>query len=293
MRSTKGKSMGASRLSIEPKRWFAWDTLSAHAFEGTWPSTPIFVTAVKPLKSGKGILRIFFVAALHPISPKKFTIDLRIVHHRPDHLVGIFFDGDGREHTASVSTPTFEWLQFRCLDFASRFPASNFERTDFVLIDPETGAEIDPGNECGIEDYLTSAFGADEENIITGVNEHSFRVKLLPLPKARAVLPFEHTFTPMQSFLLGRGFVPKVMEEKWFIYMKEGHLVFRRSWTGMYIYRVMLERRGNQIHTNHAIVNRNKEQYSEVDDVYDKKLLEYLIYSILLGEPRQFPTKAE
>jgi hypothetical protein len=160
--------MGASRLSLEPNRWFAWDIVSAHAFEGTWPSTPIFLTAVKPLKSGNGILRISFVAALHPISPKRFTIDLRIVHHRPDHLVGVLLNGDGHEHTASVSTPTFEWFQFRCHDFASRFPVSNFQHTEFVLIDPETGAEINPGNECGIEDYLTSAFGADEENIYHG-----------------------------------------------------------------------------------------------------------------------------
>jgi hypothetical protein len=252
--------MEPARLSLIPKRWYACDLLSSRALEDSWPSTPIFMTDVSPLKTGKGILRLSFVAALHPISPQKSGVDLRIIHHRPDHLVGTFLDEAG-EHTMAVSIPTFEWFEFRCHDFSSRFPSSNFEYNGWTLI--IDGAETNLHRPMRIDEYLAHAFGGDEKTVLNGATEESFPLKLFRLPKARATLRLDCTFTPMQSFLLGRGFVPREMEEKWFIYMSGDHLVFRRSWTGFYIYRVMLERLGNQLRATSAFVNRNTKQYSE------------------------------
>jgi hypothetical protein len=282
--------MAAAGLSLEPERWYAWDIISVRAFGNSWPSTPIFITAVTPLKSGKNILRISFVAALRPISQGGLTVDLRIVHHRPNHLVGTFFDAEQSEHTASVSIPTMEWFQYRCHDFATRFPPANFQWQEFVLVD-ETGAAVHPVKEVGIEDYLPRAFGTDEERILVGATENSFGSKKYALPKARATLPFDYTFSGLESFLIMRGFVPRVMEEKWFIYVKDNHLIFRRSWSGVCIYCAAIERRGDELHTSHALVNRNPKQYTETDDRYDLEILRFLFSTILLGRPQPFPKK--
>jgi hypothetical protein len=43
---------------------------------------------VTPLKTGKGILRVGFVAALHPVAARRMLVGLRVVLRRADHLIG-------------------------------------------------------------------------------------------------------------------------------------------------------------------------------------------------------------
>ncbi|MFN7022656.1 MAG: hypothetical protein ACK4WH_15220, partial [Phycisphaerales bacterium] len=86
------------------------------------------------------------------------------------------------------------------------------------------------------------------------------------------------------SWMIARGFVPIAMEEKWFVYMENGRLLFRRSWTGNLIYDVEATWRGDQLYLGLVRVNRDAEQYGETDDDYDRRLLTYLIAAVLLGE---------
>jgi alpha-galactosidase len=50
------------------------------------------------------------------------------------------------------------------------------------------------------------------------------------------------------------GFVPRVMENKWFIYMEGNYLYFHRSWTGMAVYRVKFEQEGNSYIATEALM---------------------------------------
>jgi hypothetical protein len=152
--------MRPNRLSLEPERWYAWDMLSPQALGGSFPSTPIFITKVTPLKSGKDILRLSFVVALHPISPRTFTFDLRIVHHRLDHLVATLLDDDGHEHTAAVSIPTFDWVRFRVHHVSSQFSASGLQR--------HGGEHAD--SMISIETHLNLIFGRTEAEVLSSAN---------------------------------------------------------------------------------------------------------------------------
>ena len=49
-------------------------------------------------------------------------------------------------------------------------------------------------------------------------------------------MTLDRVFSPQDMDRIRRGVVPEAMEDKWFIYWKEGMLFFQRSWTGFCIY---------------------------------------------------------
>ncbi len=77
------------------------------------------------------------------------------------------------------------------------------------------------------------------------------------------------------------------------VYMERGRLLFRRSWTGILIYEIEAAWRDDQLYLGQVRVNRDPEQYGEIDDDYDRRLLIYLIVVVLLGEHAPFPAKDE
>jgi hypothetical protein len=85
------------------------------------------------------------------------------------------------------------------------------------------------------------------------------------------------------------GFIPEEMEDKWFIYEEGGWLNFHRSWTGFCVYRVRLQPTPASAEIAEAWVNREKEQYTCVDDDYDARLLSWLIDVLLLKRPAPWP----
>ena len=82
------------------------------------------------------------------------------------------------------------------------------------------------------------------------------------------------------------------MEDKWFVYWKDDELYFHRSWTGICIYKVKFECEEMGGVAVRAVVNRDPDQYSNVDGDYDAQLIHYLISLLLLRRPGRFPAKA-
>ena len=108
----------------------------------------------------------------------------------------------------------------------------------------------------------------------------------LPLPAQRAKLDIERKFSEQEYNRLSQGLIPETMEDKWFISMENDVLSFRRSWTGVCIYEVHFDDK----RTIHEVwVNRDSEQYKETDNEYDKRLLNFLIDNLLLGQSTPFP----
>jgi len=103
---------------------------------------------------------------------------------------------------------------------------------------------------------------------------------ILPLPTQRARLNIKRTFTEQEYTRLAHGFIPEVMEHKWFIYMENDVLYFHRSWTGFCIYEVHFNK---QRTINTVLVNRDDRQYRGIDNERDKRILNILIDDLLLG----------
>ncbi len=87
------------------------------------------------------------------------------------------------------------------------------------------------------------------------------------------------------------GLKPVQMEDKWFIYHKEGWLYFHRSWTGALIYWMKLDGSPSGVRVAESWVNRNPDEYNATDTEYDRYLVDFIIRSSLLKQDVKFPIR--
>ncbi|MGE3647853.1 MAG: hypothetical protein AB7G10_05925 [Reyranellaceae bacterium] len=272
--------MKADRLVISAGQWLGWQELPPRPGPAAvWDCTPILITAVTPLKSGKGILRLGFVAAIHPIGPTRRTIDLRVTIHRPDYLVGTFTDEAGTIRTGILVPIDIGWIENRCGAFWSRFPADDLARWPESVNWPFKN----------VQDYLQRVFGRAEADVLAGTTGESFKCEKPPMPDQHSTITLGRELSAFDSYLVRRGFRPLEMEDKWFIYLEDEQLLFRRSWTGIPIYAVEAQRRGDVLYLGTAVVNRNPAHYKISDDGYDRDMLRFLIDRLLLRQPAVMP----
>ena len=100
----------------------------------------------------------------------------------------------------------------------------------------------------------------------------------------------ERTFSQEDMERIRRGLIPEQMEDKWFIYWKDDALFFHHSWTGFCIYVVRFAAVSGSWKMIEAEVNRNPEQYSEISDERDAKMISYLVDVLLLHRDADFPS---
>jgi hypothetical protein len=112
--------------------------------------------------------------------------------------------------------------------------------------------------------------------------------KHLDLPTAREDLRVDASFSEADAEQIMRGFTPRTMEDKWFIYYEGGWLRFHRSWTGAFIYALRLQPFSAGYLVNESWVNRDPSQYNGKDTTYDRQFVRYLIDTILLKKAVPF-----
>ena len=260
--------------------WWCW--LEVPVTSPGFGASPIFVQHVEPLKTGKGLLRLSFIQAIHSGIARERQVVLRVQTRTDRHLVGTLKDDGGAIHTAILTAPDYGWLETYCPLLLRRRPPS--DPTFFIA-----GQPLPPGSV--VTEYLDATFGRTPAQLMRGATAVSFGQDHPPLPARHSFFILNQTYSPFDSWMIARGFVPAVMEEKWFVYMENGRLLFRRSWTGFLIYDIEATWRGGQLYLGQVRVNRDPEQYSETDDDHDRQLLNYLIVAVLLGEHATFPTQ--
>ena len=281
-------------LLLEPDSWYGWQEIGNNHIAPPFACSPVFFLAVNPLKTGKGLLQISFLAAIHPIRPSRVDIKLRVTHHRSNCIVGTWLDADGAEHTGVLSMLTLNWLVQHCHQFISIFPIKmdlEYQTFCFGLSNKKscpTQTEI-------LTHYLANTFDVRDGVFQRWANEFSFgsndpSIKLPPMPSKRVDVALDIELNPFEAYLIQRGFIPQQMESKWFIYCKDKSIVFRRSWTKFAVYEIGFEVRGNGVCLQRLVINRDPDQYTSTDDGYDKKLALSLLTSFLLKQSGEFPT---
>lgn len=90
-------------------------------------------------------------------------------------------------------------------------------------------------------------------------------------------------FSQTQFEKVSKGFIPKQMEDKWFIYFKDGWLHLHRSWTGIEIYNAQVIEGENDYFINEFCVERNPEKHRTDNDDQDIEDFSFLIARALLG----------
>lgn len=113
--------------------------------------------------------------------------------------------------------------------------------------------------------------------------------KTEPLPDKHIVVRLNLSYSKNERQKIVKGAIPEQMEDKWFVYYDQGVLNFHRSWTGFCVYRVHTEDNCGELNLTYAQVNRDREQYSETDDDFDRRMIPYLIDLLLLKKPAHSP----
>lgn len=110
---------------------------------------------------------------------------------------------------------------------------------------------------------------------------------LLEMPAKSVAIDLEpHFYDPEDVVRMKRGFIPKEMEQKWFIYCTDEYIYFHRSWTGNLIYKVYIyEGDDGEWVITCADVNRDPEQYGGTDNAEDERIIFELIDEYLLQAP--------
>ncbi|MCB0210262.1 MAG: hypothetical protein KDJ52_13070 [Anaerolineae bacterium] len=112
---------------------------------------------------------------------------------------------------------------------------------------------------------------------------------LKSLPDQYALLALQREFTEQEYARICRGFIPRGMEDRWFIYIEGDTLYMHRSWTGYCIYQLCFLKTDTGYAIGEICVNRDPSQYSYSDDHYDEKLLTALLENLLLGGHAPLP----
>jgi hypothetical protein len=97
------------------------------------------------------------------------------------------------------------------------------------------------------------------------------------IPDVKAKLKIERILTATEYEYLSWGLIPRVTEEKWFIYLEDNWLYCHRSWTGFCIYQVRFDKDVEGYKVSEAWVNRDSKQYTGDNDSYDIKFVLGLI----------------
>jgi hypothetical protein len=70
--------------------------------------------------------------------------------------------------------------------------------------------------------------------------------KINPIPDTLERIPLDLTLTRLEYEQVRLGFIPEVMEDKWFVFMDNDWLYFHRSWTGRFVYSIHFARDDEQ-----------------------------------------------
>ena len=108
--------------------------------------------------------------------------------------------------------------------------------------------------------------------------------KAEPLTIPQPIPAPARVWTEDEMEAIRRGYVPHMMEEKWFIFMERNRLFAHRSWTGIGIYEATFAPAEGGYIVESAVVTGDETKYRRSSDEDESLTLEVLIASYLLGE---------
>ena len=115
-------------LKLIENRWYAWQMIPGYFGERSVPyCSPIYVTRLMPLKTGKGTMEIHFANALYAQGVQDFQLTLKILKRAKDYLVAdlVYASDEASDRCAVISHIEFEWVKRFCPDLWFHRPPSS------------------------------------------------------------------------------------------------------------------------------------------------------------------------
>jgi hypothetical protein len=110
-----------------------------------------------------------------------------------------------------------------------------------------------------------------------------------PMPRRRARIPFERTFTEKEFERVRLGVRHETMEDHWFICLDGKSLYFVRTWTAYCVYIARFGHGDDQYRIVEAWASRDPRQYGSTDAKYDAEMLAMVIEKVLLHPENSKP----
>jgi hypothetical protein len=260
-----------SRLTLQPRRWYGWSVLGIETPGPPWNASPIFVTAITPLKSGKGKLRLEGIAALRPDGPVAFEALLTVDHRLSDLLIGQWEEQEYKS-TFSISDIDEMWIEQNCPALFAAMKMHTYWH----------GHPDDP-QAAGLDAY----FGSDAISILRAPQS---RWRTAPQPiDARFARAFvcEASYGHLDAMLIRRGYTAYEMEQKWNIHIhsdeRGGTVVFSRSWTGFVAYHWPFTATESGIQFKRAVLNADRSMVNYGTPAHEAEQLLEAFEGYLLG----------
>jgi len=111
--------------------------------------------------------------------------------------------------------------------------------------------------------------------------------KNLPAPSEREKFGVSWTFPAEMGDRMLAGHIPEAMDDRWFILMEEGWLLFHRSWTGYCIFGLKVDTLPEGVSISEGWVSRNADEYKSTDLDQDVELVHRLVGEYFLMPPRE------
>lgn len=102
-------------------------------------------------------------------------------------------------------------------------------------------------------------------------------------------LPYRTRLRAEQFERVRLGVIPEMMEDKWFVYFERPHSYFHRSWTGLPVFRLTIEEPDGSAEAVEASWSVELASKPAADIEYQARLVDFLLYAIVLHEDRDFP----
>lgn len=110
--------------------------------------------------------------------------------------------------------------------------------------------------------------------------------KNLPPPSEREEFKVSWTFPLDVAERMLAGHIPEGMDDRWFILMEDGWLLFHRSWTGSCIFGLKVDLLPEAAAITEGWVSRNANEYNSTDIARDVELAQTLVREYFSTPPR-------
>lgn len=105
--------------------------------------------------------------------------------------------------------------------------------------------------------------------------------KTKPIPEKRENFGYENFFSDADAETLLRGFKPRDMDDKWFVYSDAGWVYFVRSWTGHHIFGLKLwSTTAGGSRVIESWVNANTDEYNSPGKEASIQLIKRLLQNL-------------
>ena len=102
-------------------------------------------------------------------------------------------------------------------------------------------------------------------------------------------IDYTETFSNEKFQKIKNGFIPRQMEDKWFIYFHDGYLHFHRSWTGIAFCKVHFQKIETGAKITHILADSELAKLSNSETSYFINAVDQMVSNILLGKSKPYP----